>query len=438
MTIDRLAYGGEGVGRDSAGRVVFVPHTAPGDRILAVVTAARQRFSRARVLEWTARADCRTEPFCPHFTVCNGCHLQHLAPETQRREKQRFVADALERVGKVAAPAVADVQPPVAERGYRRHAAFAVGSADGRPVIGFLASDGRTIVPLENCPLLAPPLNAVLAACREWFQASPHAAALAAAVRFIDVRVNCRADEGTVLLWHRGRTDTPGGDLARHLRRATPFLRGVGALSPRGGRRQSGRRPRLFWGSGHLHEQTGAWRLQVSAQSFFQANPPEAVSLLHTVLAETAVDNLSVLELYAGVGFFTEALCARARRVVCVEGAPAAFRDLRRNVGVNRARNVEVRRGDAAREVERLLSRRETPPGLVWMNPPRTGAGTAARDTLTRLRAASVVYVSCDPATLARDVHELCAAGYALEWVRPFDLFPHTYHVETVVRLRRR
>jgi 23S rRNA (uracil1939-C5)-methyltransferase len=441
LRIDRLAYGGDGVGRDESGRTVFVPFTAPGDRVTARITQTQRRFARARAVEWSERSQCHREPFCPHFGVCGGCHLQHLEQSVQLRWKHLFVRDALTRIGKLQDPNVAPVPAPAADRGYRCHAVFAVALANGQPQVGFHDTDNEGIVEIEECPLLVPPLNQVLRACRQWLRENAAQLAereLGGSLRWLDVRASSGAEECTVALWCHSQELELAGQLAAHLGTVEPRVRGVCLVVSRGRQRQSDGKATVVSGTDSLREQVRGFELQVSAQSFYQANPAEAVRLLEAALGMGPTAGAGeVVELYAGVGYFTLPLAVSAKSIVAIEGSGSAVRDLKRNTEFNGIHNVHVRKGDAAEQLGRLAAKKGGRPKQVWLDPPRTGAGERVIRAVCELGPESVVYLSCDPTTMSRDVGLLTQGGYVLEEARPFDLFAQTFHVETVALLRR-
>ncbi|NCO42883.1 MAG: 23S rRNA (uracil(1939)-C(5))-methyltransferase RlmD [Armatimonadetes bacterium CG_4_10_14_3_um_filter_66_18] len=441
LRIDRLAYGGDGVGRDESGRTVFVPFTAPGDRVTARVTEAQKRFARARAVEWSERSPSHCAPFCPHFGVCGGCHLQHLEQSAQLHWKHLFVRDALTRIGKLQDPNVAPVPAPAADRGYRCHAVFSVSMANRQAQVGFQGTDNEGIVEVEECPLLVPLLNQVLGVSRQWLR--EHAAQLAqrelgGSLRWLDVRASSGAEECTVALWCHSQEFELAGKLAAHLVAVEPRVRGVCLVVFRGRQRQSDGKATVMSGTDSIREQVRGLELQVSAQSFYQGNPAEAIRLLEAALNMSPTAGAGdVVELYAGVGYFTLPLSVSAKSLVALEGRGSAIRDLKRNMEFNGIHNVRLRRGDAAEQLGKLAAKKGGRPQQVWLDPPRTGAGERVIRAVCELGPESVVYISCDPTTMSRDLGLLTQGGYVLEEARPFDLFAQTFHVETVALLRR-
>lgn len=384
LVIDSLAAGGDGVGRAPDGRVVFVPLSAPGDRVRVRLVEERARFARGEIETLLAPGPARVAPRCPVFGTCGGCAWQHLDDRAQAVAKQAIVRDALARIAGLAeAPALAYTPSP-SPYGYRGRARVRV----ERGGVGFRRRGSHELCAVADCPLLAPPLAAALAA----LAAAPPRA--------------------------RGEWELALGEGGAV--RVAP-LAGPGA--------QAGAR---------LPLRAAGERLAVSAGVFVQANALLLDELAEAVLG-AAGRGATALELFAGAGFFTLGLARRFAQVVAVESDPAASRDLAHNVrdaGLaggppGRVRVVEARVEAwlAAGEAERLA------PEVVVLDPPRGGVGAQAAAILARLPARRVVHLSCDPATLARDLAVFVAHGWRVTALHAFDLFPQTPHVEVLALL---
>jgi 23S rRNA (uracil1939-C5)-methyltransferase len=380
LTIESLAAGGDGVARTADGRVVFVPLAAPGDRVRVRLVEQRARFARGEIEELLAPGSARVPPRCPVFGVCGGCAWQHVDYAAQVEAKRAIVRDALARIAGLADPPPLVFTPSPAPYGYRGRARVRV----ERGQVGFRRRRSHELCAVAGCPLLAAPLDAALAALAE---APPR--------RPGDWELALGADDVV---------------------RAAPL--GAQARAPDRGEER-------------LVLRVAGERLEVSQGVFTQAN-----ALLLDALAEAVCDAAgsgdTALELYAGAGFFTLGLARRFARVVAVESDRAAARDLARNAarpgGARRVRVVEARVAPwlAAGEASALA------PEVVVLDPPRGGVGPAAAETLARLPARRIVHLSCDPATLARDLAVLVAHGWRLARLHAFDLFPQTPHVEVL------
>jgi len=400
VRILRLAIGGDGVGRLEDGRTVFVPRTAPGDLVELAGLRLHKRFARARAGRLVEASPARVAPRCPHYVgdECGGCQLQHLEPAAQREARRGFVGDALRRLARRDAP-----DPPLApaaeEFEYRTKITLAV-SADGRRIGLHSYHRPDQVFELEWCHITVPDLM------RAW-----------QAVRAVRHLLPPRL-ESVVLRRDRQRR-------VHLMLRSTGSEAWTGAARLLGALRERGAPVTIWWQSAE-----GAPRAMAGtgepypATVFEQVHPAMGDRVrAHAVEALGPIAGRHVWDLYAGIGETTVALAGRGASVESVESD-------------RRAVEEAERRGPAARRhaarVEHVLGELR-PPELVVTNPPRTGMDARVAEALERLRPRRVVYVSCDPATLARDLTRL--PGYRLTDVRAFDLFPQTAHVETVAVL---
>jgi 23S rRNA (uracil1939-C5)-methyltransferase len=377
LRIDELAAGGDGVGRAPDGRVVFVPFTAPGDRVRVQLTQTRPRFARARVETLLEPGPARTDPVCPVFGSCGGCAWQHVAYPAQLAAKARILEDALRRIGKLSLPGELTVEPSPSAYGYRSRARVLV--EGGR--VGFRRRSSHVLCATTRCPVLLPALDAEL-----------HALA----------RQPPRDEGEWELAW--------GGDAVR-------------------------RAPLAAAGHERVWLEVAGERVGISPGVFAQANALLLPALAERLLA-CAGSGAAALELYAGAGCFTLPLARRFEKLVALEADAGAVADLHANLAASGTTNVDVM-GETlehalAREGLALLA-----PEVLVLDPPRAGLPEGAVAALARLRPARVVYLSCDPATLARDLALWFGAGWALRSVQGFDLFPQTPHIEALALLER-
>ena len=429
LAIESLAYGGDSIARLEDGRTAFVRGGCPGDTVAAEITEERDRFVRAEVREILTPSPDRVTPPCPYFGACGGCTWQHVSYAAQLEAKRHSVIDALTRIGKVAdaESLVGDVVASPSEYGYRNKIELVADSSSGRFRIGFHRAFSDEIISVDEC-LLLPPKH----------RKAPKA--LGGALRYIvgeqdlgimrvALRSATNARDVEIALW-----GTPGPfprkvvattlgtalrstSLVRVLNKGTAKERkiaGVEVLSGKG-----------FW-----RERLLGITFAVSAPSFFQVNTLAAEKLVELVLAGLDPEGTDrVLDLYAGAGTFTLPLAQHAGETVAVESASSAVRDLRRNLE-SEDLWADVIGGDATRELPALGHF-----DLAVVDPPRAGLLAEAVVALTETKPRRIAYVSCDPATLARDVTVFSHNGYRPVSVTPVDLFPQTYHVETVAFL---
>ncbi len=412
ITLEAIAHGGEAIGRHE-GKAIFVPYAIPGERVRVEIVEAKERWARGRLLEVLQASPDRSAPPCPYFGPdrCGGCQWQHIAYERQAELKGAIVADQLRRLGRLAAAPVADVvvladDEGLLDLGYRNHVQFAL-TPDRRP--GFRRAASHEVIPIERCLLLAEPLDVLHAALDiAWPELTG-----------VTLRASERTGQALVLLETRG-TELPELEL--------DLPAACAVLTPRG------LEPLI--GEPWIEEVVAGRRYRVSAESFFQVNTLGAEALVEIVRGYADVQpGDTVLDAYCGVGLFALALADAAAAVIGIESAPSACEDFAHNAAD--LAHVELHEG-AVDAVLPALAEQGRRADVVIMDPPRSGAGEAVIRQLAALRPRNIVYVSCDPATLARDSVFLSAAGYALAEAQPIDMFPQTYHVETVALWRGR
>ena len=429
VEITGLGQAGEGVGRHE-GLVLFVPGAVPGDRCLVSWEAGRRRMARAMLLQVTRPSPDREAPRCKAFGRCGGCQLQAIAYPGELREKRRVVLDALRRIGHLEVEV-----PPCAGAGeaygYRAKVSWPVRSGPGGPRIGLFAAGSHEVVEEDGCAVLAPALSRLPALLRDGMRRLGLSAwdGREGVLRHAVAR---RARTGETLLTLVATADDPRlQDLAAHLMAASADLKGV-ALSLHGGsgNRVLGAPARMLAGHGEIEESILGLRFRVGPTSFFQVHPAAAERLFATVLDWAGPGGgAPALDLYTGVGVLALLLARAGYEVRGVEYEREAVALARRNAELN-GLDASFAAGDAQEA--------ELPPpdGLLTLDPPRGGAPRLA-ERLAASGPARVIYVSCDPATLARDAATLVQGGYRLRRVQPFDLFPRTAHVETVAEFLR-
>ena len=446
VSIEKLVYGGDGLAH-ADGNTVFVPYVLPGEEVRAAAKSRKKKLIWAELVEVTSAAKAREKPRCPHFQVCGGCHYQHISAAEQLRLKTEILRETLSRLGGVRWEGA--IQEHAAQPyGYRNRAQWAVRSGLPR-ALGYFLPDSSKIVPIDECPVLSPLLAKAFGQLQEMARSGQLPEKIAEIEAFAD-----SADEKIALNVAFERFPKPAKELAAILQQALPELHSLLLLD------QSQNRFELS-GPGYLFQEAGGFRFRVSHLSFFQVNRFLIEDLLKTA-TEGARGSLAV-DLYAGVGFFTLPLARTFQKVISVDANLAATRDL--HVNAEKAGVAVVSHNEHAEEFLRKTTER---PDFVLLDPPRAGLGAEAAAKLARLGAQEIVYLSCDPATLARDLAVLtgskkaAAQGpaantshtgapdigsnsanssaehfYQITEVHLFDLFPQTFHIETLVRLRR-
>ena len=440
LVVDDLAFGGEGVGR-ADGYVVFVRGGLPGDRLRVRVTEARGRFGRAAVEEVLVPSPDRVEPPCPYFGQCGGCRLQHLAYPAQLAFKEKQVRDCLERLGGIGDFELRPILPAPESYGYRNKMEFTI--AGTRPAIGLHAFERYDVVlDIERCLLQSDTMNALL----DEFRGQVRDRTLSVwdpqtergLLRFVMMREGRNTGEAMVNVVAAApdvETLTPVADALRARAPATVSV--VLNVNAKKASVAIGSEEHLLWGREHITESLGGVAFQVSANSFFQTNTRQAERLFAVVEAACELDGTeTLLDLYSGTGAISLLLARRVRAVYGIEVAAAAVADAVRNARVNGIDNCTFLAGEV-RHVLPELMRQGVRAAVVVADPPRAGFHPKALHALAMLAPARIVYVSCNPSTLARDVGDLARQGYQLDWVQPVDMFPQTPHIEAVARLRR-
>lgn len=430
VTIERLVFQGSGLGHLPDGRVVFVPYTAPGDLAEAEVTEAREDFVRANLVRVLTPSPVRIDPPCRYYGNCGGCQWQHLEYASQLQWKREILQELLARVGKLPGVPVSAPVTPAGPWEYRARAQFKI-LARARLHIGFHQRETQRVVDIDRCPLLDSRLNDVLRILRSMRDPALHT--LFPRVREVWAAVGTGTGEVVLSLFARAQDRAAIRLLFHRIQAEVPTLQGVVLLD--GDPRQH---PRFVDRHGHgaILEQVGDCRFRVDATAFFQVSGLAAGTLTRLVMEAAALTGSErVLDLYSGVGTFTVPLARLARQILGIEANAAAAADAVHNLrsnGCPEARIVQA-------QVEQVLPTvaKEGPWDLVVLDPPRQGCSRRVLDAITGMKVPRVIYVSCDPSTLARDLGILVPSGYRCLALQPVDLFPQTFHLESVAVLER-
>jgi 23S rRNA (uracil1939-C5)-methyltransferase len=427
LSIEKLVYGGNGLAH-ADGNTVFVPYVLPGEEVRAAARKRQKKLLWADLLEVIFPAKERGKPKCPHFQKCGGCHYQHISAAEQLRLKKEILRETLSRLGGISwdGPILEHAAEPY---GYRNRAQWAVRRGMPR-ALGYFLPESSLILPIDECPVLSP----LLAETFLKLQDMSRSGTLPAGVEEIEAFVDSR-DEKIALNVAFERFPKPPAELTSAFHNALPQLESLLLLDQKKNKFE-------LAGTGYLTQGAGGYQYRVSHLSFFQVNRLLIEDLLETVVANARGD--LALDLYAGVGFFTLPLAKTFRKVVGVDANLAATRDLKAN-----AELADVSIACHNEHVEEFLKNTKERPELVVLDPPRAGLGSQAAKHLAEVDAREIVYLSCDPSTLARDVAVLTNSArtpkevaapsnrYEITEMHLFDLFPQTFHIETLVRLRK-
>ncbi|MGA3023923.1 MAG: class I SAM-dependent RNA methyltransferase [Bryobacteraceae bacterium] len=380
LRIEKLVYGGDGLAREN-GQVVLVPFVLPGETVRAEVTRAKNDLLRGRLLSVGSPAPQRAEPRCPYFLRCGGCHYQHATYEFQLAQKRAILLDVLRRIGGIE---YAEGVGVLAAEPWQYRNRVQLHVAGGK--VGYFEAGSHALVAIEHCPIASPKLNESIAAlARE-----------VARIRPFEATLELFTNENEVQFNLRDRAPQPFVSLLRTLSVSTPIEHGG---------------------------------LRVSRDTFFQVNRFLMERLVEAALGDSG--GRWAIDLYAGAGLFTLPLTRRFEQVTAVDDSASAFRDLEHNASAAGILNLQTHNETAEAHLMTVTGA----PDLIVADPPRTGLGKLGVKELMRIRAPRLTIVSCDPATLARDLKPLLASGYRTAALTLIDLFPQTAHFETIAKL---
>ena len=429
--------GGMGVCRLD-GQVVFVERGVRGDRCRLRIVKALKNKAYARIEELLEPSPHRQEPCCPAFPKCGGCDFWHMQYEEELFAKRQRVQDALERLGGQSVPELEIVGGENFH--YRNKAMYPCATEEGRPVAGFYRRRSHQVIPQENCAIQSPLADQLKEGVLRWAETCGvsiyEEETGRGFLRHIYVRTGKQGALLTLVVtsW---KVPQPEKLIALCRESCPPLVGIVLNKNTRQTNRVLGEECRTLWGEGRLQDSLCGVEFSLSPLSFYQVNQPQAQRLYEQAVEYAAFSpEDTLLDLYCGTGTITLVMARHCREAVGVEIVPQAVEDARENARQNGITNTRFLCADAGQAAQQLLEEGFRPTVMV-VDPPRKGLDEKAREILLRMNPRRVVYVSCDPATMARDIRQLTEGGYRLEKVRAFDLFPRTANVETVVLLLR-
>jgi 23S rRNA (uracil1939-C5)-methyltransferase len=445
VDVTDVALGGKAIARHE-GRVVFVDRGLPGDRIEARVTRVKPTFAEARLETLESPSPSRVEAPCPHVARCGGCRFQDLDYPSQIAIKERHVREALVHLGGFESPRIAPIRPAPDVFHYRNKMEFSFHPApDGRPLLG-LHERGTfdRVFPIETC-LLPSPLTVEIVRLTQEFAAAHawqayHPARHTGVVRFLIVRHLPLTDQCAVHLI-AASADVPAiEEWARAVRELSPAIKTISlGINDARGNVAFSQREKLLWGNGTITERMLGLEFDVSANAFLQTNSRQAEALYAAVLEAAAPRPTdTVIDLYCGTGTLTLLMARAASKAFGVESVPDSVARAGENARRNGIDNVRFVEGEARRVLREWAIGERPAPGradVVVVDPPRSGLHPRVVARAAELSPRRLVYVSCNPATLARDLKDFVARGLGLDEVEPFDMFPHTPHIACVARL---
>ena len=412
VKFEKLVFGGDCLGRLTDGRAVFVPFVLPGEIAEIEITNSKERFAHGRLHTLLQTSPLRVQAPCPYFGVCGGCHYQNLSYANQLAIKQELIRDQLTRIGKLTDLPAFEVAPSPLPFGYRNQVQFHPVPAQGPQAplsLGFKRAESAEVIPIARCLLIPDEMNELLSQIE-----------LENDVDLSRLAIRCDSQSELMLVFEGESEAAP--DLTLELPVSSTYL------SPDG-------RSLNMGGNDYLIYTLLGQNFLVSPESFFQVNLPVAEMLIRHI--QQLIDqrqNLNILELYSGVGLFTRFLAPHAIQLTAIESSPSACFDFADNLSA--FENISLYEGPVEEILPGLVEQIK-PVDLVVLDPPRAGVNPKARQALMDLQPPEILYISCDPSTLARDLHRLTEDGYTLQSLHAFDMFPQTAHVETMTVLRR-
>jgi len=426
LTIEKLVYGGDGLARLAAdehghGKAVFVPFVLPGEQVEAEIIEDKTGFSRARSESILSPSERRTRPLCPYFQSCGGCHYQHAGYEYQLENKALILKENLRRIAKLELDRELKVHPSPPWN-YRNRTRLKI-QAEPAFAVGYYKFGSHELLPVQECPISSPLINRAIGAL---WQMNRAVSGLRQIELFSDaedtqalVELDCipEAQVSEVEQW------------AREFQRTLPEIAGVGIFRALATRATTEPKRIAAIGAESLRYKTASVSFRVSAGAFFQVNRHLIEGLVDLVTHGRS--GTLALDLYAGVGLFSTMLARSFAQVVAVESSPISHSDLL----YNSPPNVKALRVTTEQYLEKAAGKLR--PDFVVVDPPRSGLGARVLRQLLDLGTPRITYVSCDPATLARDLRGLLDGGYRMEEAHLVDLFPQTYHLESAVQLVR-
>ncbi len=456
LEITTLAAEGKAMGRWND-MVVFVPMTVPGDVVDVQIRRKRRRFMEGSVIRYVKRSPMRVEPFCEHFGVCGGCKWQNLPYDEQLRFKTEQVRDQLTRIGKIALPEIAPCLGSARTQFYRNKLEFtfadrrwltydeiaAGGDIEQRPALGFHIPDMfDKILDINRCWLQPDPSNAIRDEVKRFCMAEGYtfhnAREHEGLMRGIIIRTASTGETMVIVVFNE--EDRPRIDaLMEHLRTSFPEITSLFyVVNTKWNDSLTDQTPVLYAGKDHIVESMEGLQFKVGPKSFYQTNSGQAYELYKVArqFADLRPDD-TLYDLYTGTGTIAN-FCARScRKVVGIEYVPEAIEDARVNSRINGIGNTSFYAGDMKKVLDDDFIARNGRPDVIILDPPRAGVDEPVIEVILRAAPERIVYVSCNPATQARDL-ALLDAQYEVKAVQPVDMFPHTHHVENVVKLVKR
>lgn len=442
VEISGLGHSGEGVGRYQD-FTIFIPGAIPSEQVRVKIMEVKKNYARGVLKAVIAASVQRVDPSCPTYNACGGCQLQHMSYLEQLNWKRQVVIDAVSRIGKLEQVVVQQTVGVDDPWYYRNKMQLPVGVSRGKVVAGCFAQGSHEIVDTEQCYIqnelnneVARVMKSIIPALGLTVYDEKSGAGL---LRHIVGRVGVKSGEVMIVLVTNGREIPQKNKLVALMREQIPAV--VSIVQNINSKRTNvifGAETHTLWGKDTITDYIGPFQFQISARSFFQVNTPQAEVLYGKALEYAALSGKeTVIDAYCGTGTIALFLAQQAARVFGIEIVPEAIANARDNAELNGITNAEFMVGDAVELMPRMYED-GIKPDVIVVDPPRAGCDQAVLDTFIKLQPKRIVYVSCNPGSLARDLGYLAQEGYETKEITPVDMFPHTSHVECVVRIEKK
>jgi len=439
LDLDDLANGGDCVGHYN-GLAVFVDGGIPGEKVQAKVTQKKKNYARAELIEVLDTVPSRVNPECPVFSDCGGCQLQHIDYEEQLVHKEKTIKDLLERIGgmeDVKLNSVIAAEPNLA---YRNKAQFPLAEdREAKIVSGFYQQGTHQLVAYDSCHIQHPLINRIanktLEIANEFGVSAYDEKKHKGFLRHLLVRVGICTNQAMLILVTNGNKFPLVKEISEKIMEEVPEL--VGIIQNINTRKTNvimGNENKVQVGEDYYYDFIGDVKYAISPQSFFQVNTLQAAKLYDKVLEYAQLTGKElVLDAYCGIGSISLYLAKQARKVIGIEEVSEAIKDANKNAQLNEIENCEFISGKVEDKLAEILNRGENPDIIVF-DPPRKGLADSVIEAVLKTLPSKIIYVSCNPATLARDLKKLTGI-YDIKEVQPVDMFPHTYHVEVIIMM---
>jgi 23S rRNA (uracil1939-C5)-methyltransferase len=442
LEIMSLGHSGEGVGKYE-GFTIFVPHALPGETVEVKITEVKKSYAKGKLMAILKPVATRSEPKCPIYYECGGCQLQHASYDEQLVLKRQTVVDAVTRIGKLTDVII---HPTIGAKDswyYRNKMQFPIGTVNEKIAVGCFAQGTHTIINTEHCFIQHNANNTIAQAVQQIITelgiSTYDEYTGQGIMRHVLGRVGTATDDVMVVLV-TATTDLPHQErIIAELRHRIPNLVSIGQnINNNRTNVILGNRTKTLWGQDTITDKLGEFTFHISARSFFQVNTRQAEVLYNKAVEYAGLSGREiVIDAYCGTGTITLFLARKAKKVYGIEIVEPAIRDARYNAQINQISNVEFIVGDAV-DIMPQIFKQGVQPQVIVVDPPRAGCDKKVLETFAAMQPERIVYVSCNPSSLARDLAFLEECGYKTKEIQPVDLFSHTYHVECCVWLERK